>query len=311
MERGKTVFLRHTTRVKDGKTHVYWRLVRSVRRDGRVVQETVAQLGELDDEGRARARSLALQWRGRRSGQMELFEDRVPRSEPIAVRLDGLRLERSRQFGPVWLGLHLWRMLELDRLCLKLMPGGRAKVAWSQMATILVLARLCEPSSELHVAETWYRQTALEDLLGVRTEWVNDDRLYRALDQLVVHKEAFEKHLQRRLGKLFALEYDLLLYDVTSTYFEGLGAKNELAKRGHSRDHRPDCQQVCIALVVTRDGIPLGYEIFEGNRVDVTTVKDIVQAMEKRFGLAGRIWVMDRGMNSGKNLDWLRSTGRK
>jgi transposase len=179
------------------------------------------------------------------------------------------------------------------------------------MAAVLVIARLCEPSSELHIAESWYRRTALEDLLALPGEAVNDDRLYRSLDRLLPHKEALERHLKARLGELFALEYDLLLYDVTSTYFEGLAAGNALAQRGYSRDHRPDCKQVCIALVVTREGMPLGYEVFAGHRVDVTTVEEIVETMEARFGLAQRIWVMDRGMVSAENLTWLKESGRR
>jgi transposase len=179
------------------------------------------------------------------------------------------------------------------------------------MAAILVMARLCEPSSELSIAQSWYRSTALDDILGVREHWVNDDRLYRALDRLLPHKASIEAHLRQKLGELFALDYDLLLYDVTSTYFEGLAERNELAQRGYSRDHRGDCKQVCLALVVTREGLPLGYEVFAGNRVDVTTVEEIVSAMETRFGLAQRIWVMDRGMVSQANVEWLQSTGRR
>src|SRR3989441_3378456 len=179
------------------------------------------------------------------------------------------------------------------------------------MAAVLVLARVCEPSSELHIAETWYRGTALEDLLAVPAPLVNDDRLYRAVDRRAAPKPALEQHLVTRLGELFALDYDLLLYDVTSIYFEGLADANPLARRGHSRDHRPDCKQVCLALVVTRDGMPLGYEVFAGNRTDVTTVEEIVEAMEARYGLAQRIWVMDRGMTSADNLEWLRETGRR
>jgi transposase len=179
------------------------------------------------------------------------------------------------------------------------------------MATVLVVARLCEPSSELHIAEAWYRHTALEDLIGLPAGQVNDDRLYRALDRLLPHKGALEQHLRARWGELFALDYDLLLYDVTSTYFEGEAAANPLAQRGYSRDHRPDCKQVNIALVVTREGIPLGYELFAGNRADVTTVKEIVETMERRYGLASRIWVMDRGMASADNLSWLKASGRR
>jgi transposase len=179
------------------------------------------------------------------------------------------------------------------------------------VAAILVIARLCEPSSELYVAERWYPRTALEDLIGVPAEAVNDDRLYRVLDHLVWHKSDLEHHLKKRLGELFEIDYDLLLYDVTSTFFEGLAEQNAMARRGYSRDHRPDCLQVCIALVVTRDGMPLGYEVFDGNTTDVTTVKTIIGTMETRYGLARRIWVMDRGMCSKENIAWLQETGRQ
>jgi len=304
------LYLRHSVRRKNGKRHSYWRLVRAVRRDGKVVQETVAQLGELDAAGRANARLLAQQITGV-PPQPELFEAATRDAQALAVRLDRVSVERARGFGGVWLGWQLWRALKLDELCAQLMPAGREAIPWSQMAAGLVIARLTEPSSELHIAEDWYRTTALEDLLGLPEERVNDDRLYRALDRLLPHKPALEQHLRRRLGELFALEYDLLLYDVTSTYFEGLAARNALAQRGYSRDHRPDCKQVCIALVVTREGMPLGYELFAGNRTDVTTVEEIVAQMEQRYGLAQRIWVMDRGMTSAENLAWLQRTGRR
>jgi transposase len=307
----RRVYLRHTTVRKDGKTHTYWSLVRSVRREGKVRQETVAQLGELDARGRASARALARQITGR-ADQRELFEQEpAPTGDTVQVQLDRVRVERSRSFGDVWLGWTLWRALGLDGVCAEHVVEGRESVPWSMMAAILVIARLCEPSSELHIAEDWYRRTALEDLLGVAAEQVNDDRLYRALDKLLPHKVAVEQHLKKRFGELFAIEYDLLLYDVTSTYFEGLAANNPQAKRGYSRDHRPDCKQVCIALVVTREGVPLGYEVFDGNRVDVTTVEEIVGTMEARYGIANRIWVMDRGMTSAHNLEWLRKTGRR
>jgi hypothetical protein len=304
------VYLRHSIRRKNGKTHTYWRLVRSVRRGRKVYQETVAQLGELDDEGRADARLLARRMTGGRSDQRELFEE-TPSAEVVPVRLDRVRLERQRQFGDVWLAWMLWRTLELDRVFAEILPAGRETVPWATMAAVLVMARLCEPSSELHIAEDWYRRTALEDLLGLAPELVNDDRLYRALDAIEPHKVKIEQHLKARLGELFHLDYDLMLYDVTSTYFEGLAQGNEIAKRGHSRDHRSDCTQVCIALVVTREGMPLGYEVFAGSRTDVTTVEEIVETMERRFGLAKRVWVMDRGMTSEGNLEWLQSTGRR
>jgi transposase len=301
----------HTRRFKDGKSHVYWRLVRSVRRGRKVVQQTVAQLGELDTEGRLRAAALARSIAGRASEcwQGQLF-DRTEPTGSVAVKLDGVRLERSRSFGAVWLGWILWRALKLDELCGALLTSKRDTVSWAEVVAILVIGRLCEPSSELHVAESWYRTTALEDLLGMSTENIYDERLYRALDRLLPHKEAIEKHLVKRLGELFDLEYDLLLYDVTSTYFEGL-ADPTIAKRGYSRDHRPDCVQVNIALVVSREGMPLGYEIFAGNTTDVTTVQQIVERMEDRFGKVNRVWVMDRGMVSAENIAWLNATGRR
>jgi transposase len=304
------VYLRHSTVRKDGKTHVYWRLVRSVRRGRKVVQETVAHLGELDAQGRAKARALARQITGR-GDQASLFEERPGAAAAAKVRLDRIRLERGRSFGDVWLGWTLWRALRLDGVCEELLPAGREAVSWARMAAVLVLARLCEPSSELHIAEDWYRRTALEDLLALPAGHVNDDRLYRALDRLLPHKEALERHLVKRLGELFDLSYELLLYDVTSTYFEGLALQNSLAQRGYSRDHRPDCKQVCIALVVTREGMPVGYEVFAGNRTDVTTVEEIVETMEARYGVAERIWVMDRGMTSAENIEWLQETGRR
>jgi transposase len=305
------VYLRHATRRKDGKTHVYWQLVRSVRRGAKIVQETVAQLGELDGQGRARAKELARSICGQASAsfQGELFEQAKP-GEAVAVKLDGIRLERSRGFGAVWLGWLLWRALKLDELLSELLPRARERVSWAEVIVILVTARLCEPSSELHVAERWYRTTALEDLLGVSSEQIYDERLYRALDRVLPHKEAIEKHLVQRLGELFELDYDLLLYDVTSTYFEGV-ADPVIAERGHSRDHRPDCVQINIALVVTREGMPLGYEIFSGGTTDVTTVKQIVESMESRFGKVNRVWVMDRGMVSAKNIAWLNATKRR
>ncbi len=302
------MYLRHSVRRKNGKQHTYWRLVRALRRGGKVVQETVAQLGELDADGRAHARLLAQQITGT-DQQRELFKPAASEEQRIAVRLDRVCIERGRSFGGVWLGWKLWRALKLDELCAELMPEGREAIAWAQMAAVLVIARLSEPASELHIAEDWYRKSALDDLLGLPVERVNDDRLYRALDRLLPHKQALEQHLRRRLGELFALEYDLLLYDVTSTYFEGLAQRNALAQRGYSRDHRPDCKQVCIALVVTREGMPVGYEVFAGNRTDVTTVEEIVEQMEARYGLARRIWVMDRGMSSADNLSWLQRTG--
>ena len=309
--RDDLLYLRHSTVKKDGKTHTYWRLVRSVRVGSKVIQKTVAQLGELDAAGRADAKQLARRITGRASEQRDLFEAAPEPGRRIAVKLDQVRIEKGRAFGDVWLAWTLWRALKLDEACERLVPRGRESVPWSTMAAVLVIARLCEPSSELHIAQDWYRRTALEDIVGVPAEQVNDDRLYRALDALLPHKAAIEQHLKQRLGELFELDYDLLLYDVTSTYFEGEAMANPQAKRGHSRDHRRDCKQICIALVVTREGVPLGYEIFDGNRTDITTVEEIVSTMERRFGRSNRVWVMDRGMTSEDNLAWFWQTNRR
>ena len=303
------MYLRHTTRRKDGKVHRYWRLVRSVRVGRRVIQQTVAHLGELDDRGRLEARALARHLIGAPE-QAVLFDD-GSRDVAVPVRLKGVRVERSRQFGDVYLALALWRGTGLAGLCEELLPAGRERVAWEKMAAVLVAARLCEPSSELHIAEDWYRRTALADLLQLADDQVNKDRLYRALDHLLEHKAALEAHLSRRCGALFAIENEVLLYDVTSTYFEGQAEANALARRGYSRDHRPDCKQVCIALVVTFDGFPLGYEVFPGNTHDSRTLQTIVATMEARHGVVGRVWIGDRGMASAENLAWLRASGRR
>jgi transposase len=303
------MYLRHTTVCKNGKAHTYWRLVRSVRVGARVRQETVAQLGELDAAGRVRARALAEAIVGVEH-QPGLFDEPAP-AEPVTVDLRRFHLERGRRFGDVWLGLRLWQALELDSALGDWLPAGREEIAWHQMAAVLVLARFCEPASELQIAEDWFRRTALGDLLGIAEHKVNDDRLYRALDRLLPCKGALEVHLKSRLGRLFRLEYDLLLYDITSTYFEGEAAANPQARRGHSRGHRRDCKQVLIGLVVTRDGYPLGYEVFAGNRHDSTTVQQIVTRMEDRYGQQGRIWVLDRGMVSEATLAWLRARGAR
>ncbi|MBV9695892.1 MAG: IS1634 family transposase [Gammaproteobacteria bacterium] len=303
------MYLRYTTRRKDGKVHRYWRLVRSVRVGGRVIQQTVAQLGELDARGRVQARALARQLIGEPE-QSGLFDD-GKQQMTVPVRLKGVRVDRSRQFGDVYLALALWRGAGLAELCERLLPSGKEAVPWAKLAAVLVAARLCEPSSELHIAEDWYRRTALCDLLQLDGDLVNKDRLYRGLDLLLEYKAALEAHLSRRAGELFAVDNEVLLYDVTSTYFEGEAEGNALARRGYSRDHRPDCKQVCIALVVTFDGFPLGYEVFAGNTHDSRTVQTIVDTMEARHGVVGRVWIADRGMSSAENLAWLRQTGRR
>lgn len=303
------MYLRYTTRKKDGKVHRTWRLVRSVRIGRRVIQQTVTHLGELDEAGRLRARALARALIGEPE-QADLFDDGT-RDQTIGVRLKGVRVENGRHFGSIYLALALWRACRLDEFAAAHIPAGKEEVPWEKMAAVLVAARLCEPSSELHIAKDWYRRTALSDLLQLNDALVNKDRLYRALDELLPHKAALEAHLSKRVGELFAVDNEVLLYDVTSTYFEGEAAANAQAKRGYSRDHRPDCKQVCIALVVTFDGFPLGYEVFPGNTHDSTTVQQIVETMEARHGTVGKVWIMDRGMASAENLAWLRQTGRR
>lgn len=301
------MYLRRCYRSKDGKRHAYWALVESYRTARGPRQRVVAWLGAMDERGRLGVRGSAQQQQRQR--QVELFEEHEP--EWVEVDLKRVRVERSRKFGGVWMGRELMRQLGLDEFFRRTLAQGREEVPWAVMAEVLVLGRLCEPSSELHLAERFYEASALDDLLGVPSEKVNDDRLYRALDALLPHKQALEKQLKEKLGELFELDYDLLLYDVTSTYFEGEAANNPLAVRGYSRDHRPDCQQVNIALVVSRCGMPLGYEVFAGNRNDATTVEQMVGHIEGLYGKANRIWVMDRGMVSQDNVEYLREGGRR
>jgi len=307
------MFLKRLQRRKNGKGHTYWALVESIRTAKGARHRVVAYLGDLKKNERNGWAQLGRQLKGQARPQPSLFDpphyDDPAADEPVLVKLKNIRLQRLRDFGDVWLALGLWRLLELDRLLANLMPAGRQEVAWEQVAAILAIARFCEPSSELHIADTWYRRTALEDLLGVGVKQVNHRRLYAGLDQLLPHKGAIEKHLKERLGGLFDLDYELLLYDVTSTYFEGACQANPMAQRGYSRDNRPDCLQVCIGLVVTTDGIPLGYEVYDGNTNDSKTVEAIVAAMEAKYGRAHRIWVMDRGMVSEDNLKFLRRRG--
>jgi hypothetical protein len=307
------MFLRRYERRSGGRRRTYWALVESVRTGRGSRQRVVAYLGELRRSEQSGWAQLGRTLSGHQKPRRALFDpphyDEPSDDEPVLVRLQGVRLERLRDFGDVWMALGLWRLLGLDTLLEKLAPAGREEVPWPVVAAILCIARFCRPQSELHIKSSWYRGTALEDLLGVPVQKVHTDRLYDGLDWLLPHKPAIERHLKARLGDLFDLEYDLLLYDITSTYFEGECSANGLAKRGYSRDNRPDCLQVCIGLVVTHDGIPLGYEVFAGNRNDATTVEEIVEAMEKNYGRANRIWVMDRGMVSEGNLKFLRSRG--
>jgi transposase len=309
------MFIRQCQRTKNGKRHAYWALVESYRGERGPRQRVVAWLGRLDEAGRLGVQRVVDRRDSAASAQRQgtLFDDEPAEPcEPrwVEVNASAVRVENCRQFGGPWLARELIRRLRLDEFFARVMPPGRESVPWSLSALVLVIARLLEPSSELHTSEQWYPKTALPELLGVPANRVDDNRLYRALDRLLPHKAELEVHLKGRLGELFGLEYDLLLYDVTSTYFEG-GAHFDLAQRGYSRDQRGDCKQVCIGLVVSRCGMPLGYEVFAGNTADVTTVEHIVETMEKRYGKSDRIWVMDRGMVSQANLEFLRQDGRR
>ena len=267
------MYLRHDILRKNGKAYSYWRLVKSVRVGKKVRQQTVADLGPLNRAGQEQARALARKLGGDQE-QPGLFDPPIDK-EVAEIRLNGVRLERVRRFGDVWLAMKLWRMAGLDTFFEKCLPVGREDIPWSTMAEILTVARLCEPSSELHIAEDWIRKTSLANMLLIDESVINEDRLYRGLDEMLPFKEALEKHLKDKWEGLFEVSYDLLLYDVTSTYFEGQAAGNPQAQRGYSRDHRGDCKQVCVGLVVTKGGFPLGYEQFPGNLHDSETVKQI------------------------------------
>jgi hypothetical protein len=297
------MYVRRCYRTKNGKRHGYWALVESYRTTRGPRQRVVTYLGDVDEQGR-------MVWPSSDGTyQQSLYEAQEP--QWVEIDLTRVRVERTRDFGGPWLGATLLQRLDLPRFLETVLPSSRAEIPWPAMALVLVLSRLCAPSSELHLAEHLYEHSALPDLLGVPAAKVNEDRLYRALDQLLPHKAAVEQHLKDRLGQLFAIQYDLLLYDVTSTYFEGEAARNPQAQRGYSRDHRPDCKQVNLALVVTREGLPLGYELFAGNRNDVTTLREIVETMERRYGLADRIWVLDRGLVSEEHVAWLKAHRRR
>ncbi len=299
------MFIRKLTRKKDGKTHAYWALVESYRTARGPRQRIVSYIGEIDTEGKLGVRLADPE----KQRQKELFEEQTPKW--VAVDIKSVRVERTRRFGDIWLCLELIKRLGLNQLLNDLFPNGREKIRWADLVLILLVARFCDPKSELYIAEHFYGHTALADLLDIPAEDIYDNRLYRALDKLLPHKEALQSHLKERFETLFDIQYDILLYDVTSTYFEGEAKKNSQAKRGYSRDKRFDCKQVCIALIVTKEGIPLGYEVFAGNRQDVTTVEEIVTKIESQYGAADRIWVMDRGMISAENIEFLKKGNRR
>jgi transposase len=307
------VFLQRHRKEAGGEDYDYWSLVKTVRTARGPRHQIVARLGKLDGSQVRTARSWsdldALLEGSPCSQQLDFEQSSSPAPLWKEIDVRAVRVERMRQFGRVYLGLALWRRLGLHTLLAKLLPPGHEEVEWDLIGCILTLGRFCAQPSELSVAERWYEDTALEDLLGVPLDKVNETRLYRGLDVLLEQKEALCQHLLARCRDWFGVGFEFLLYDVTSTYFEGQALLNRKAARGYSRDHRPDCKQVCIGLVVTPEGLPIAYEVFAGNRNDVTTLQEIVQMMEQKYGQAQRVWVVDRGMVSEDNLQWLRERG--
>jgi len=311
------MFLRRYRRTKDGETHTYYALVESVRTESGPRQRTVAYLGELNhDQERRWQRTVLFHNRQGEGQQLRLFPDDEHACLPddpdvIRISLKSVGWANPRGFGDVWLGLWLWRHLKLDEIVERHVPHGKETIHPADIVAIEVINRLCAPCSEFALAEHWYASTGLEDLLGVPDSSITKDRLYRTLDRLLNAQEAIERDLKEQLGTLFRLDYSLVLYDLTSTYFEGLSAANELACRGYSRDHRGDCKQVVVALVLTRDGFPLAHRTFAGNTRDLKTVQTIVTDIETQFGKSQRIWVMDRGMISDESLSFLGEAGRR
>ena len=308
------MFLRSHARSKDGKDHTYWSLVETVRTPDGPRQRTLCYLGELNSSAQARwLKTVEVFNEQGEAQQLKLFPSQVepPAGDPEVVRvlLNKVRLERTRQFGACWLGLELWKRLELDRFFEAAVDADPADVPWSRVTALLTINRLCAPGSELAIEQRWYPSTALDDLLGIEEGKINDTRLYRCLDRILPHKTKLERHLKERYGELFGAEFDVLLYDLTSTYVEGAAQNNPMMRRGYSRDHRRDCEQMVIALIVNQEGFPFSYETFDGNRADVTTMETILRMVERKYGKARRIWVFDRGIVSEQNLAAIRKRG--
>ena len=312
------MFLRRHRKVVDDVSYDYWTLCESHRTASGPRQRVVATLGKLDsaelaDDAGWEDLGALLEGRprGKKAHQPELGgSPAMAATQPAAqwevANVAALRVERVRDFGEVWLGLALWHRLGLGKLIESLVEPGKEEVSWADVASVLTVGRFCAQRSELGIAEHWYERTALEDITGVPLSKINDDRLYRGLDVLGAHKDKLCGHLMERYRDWFGVQFEFLIYDVTSTFFEGAAEENEKAARGYSRDQRSDCKQVCIGLVCSPEGLPLSFEVFAGNRNDVTTVEQIVTDMERKYGAAQRVWVMDRGMVSEKNIAFLR-----
>ena len=312
------MFLRATIRKKDGKEHRYWSVVESRRvARGRVIQRHVLYLGEINS-------SQELAWRksievldesARGPRSLALFpEDRceglVAHESIVRLRLSQLRLCRPRQWGACWLALTLWQELRLDEFWAERLPASRKRTHWDQVLFVLVAYRLIEPGSEWRLHRHWYGRTALGDLLGADESLADIHTLYACHDRLLDHKEALFSHLIGRWRDLFNVSFDVLLYDLTSTYFESDPPLDEDDKRrhGYSRDHRPDCMQIVIALVVTPQGLPLAYEVLPGNTADSTTLRSFLARIERQYGKARRVWCMDRGVPTEVVLEEMRAS---
>jgi transposase len=311
------MFLKRRVRHKDGKDHIYYSVCESLRvHSGRVIQRQVLHLGELNTtQIESWQRTLEVidgDDHGRRL-QRRLFADRegaAPAADDvIEIRLSSLRVREPRRFGDCWAGCRLWQELGFDAFWQQRLGNERGEVPWAKVLELLAVNRLLDPRSELFVHEKWFPQTAMDVLLDCDFAVAHKDRLYRCLDRIVEHKGELEQHLASKWKDLFGASFDIILYDLTSTYFEGSAEGVAKAKRGYSRDHRPDCKQLVIALVVTAEGFPLTYEIFDGNKIDSTTLKHIVEAVEGKHGKARRVWVFDRGITTEDNLKWLRERG--
>jgi transposase len=309
------MFLRSNKRIKDGKEHRYYTVVESRRlRSGKVAQRQVLYLGEINDSQQAAWRQTleVFDEREQRFTPLSLFpEDRpVPADavDSVQVKLREMKLERARPYGNCWLGCELWRQLQLDRFWSGKLPPGRESVAWPQVLELLVVNRLIDPGSEFHVHRQWFDHSAMDVLLGQDFAVAEKDRLYRCLDRVLAHKPDLFLHLQQRWKDLFDAEFDLLLYDLTSTYVEGEAEQNPKAQYGYSRDGRPDCKQVVIGLVMTPTGLPLAYEVMDGNTSDKTTLRSFLDRIESLYGKARRVWLMDRGIPTEALLQEMRTS---
>jgi len=304
--------------MKDGKEHRYYSIEESRRlQSGRVVQRRVLYLGEINDSQQAAWRKTLEVFDEQRQDYttLSLFpEDRpVPAEavDSVQVKLSEMKLRRARPYGNCWLGCELWRRLELDRFWEEKLERGREEVSWAQVLQLLVVNRLIDPGSEFRVHRQWFDQSAMDVLLGVDFAVAEKDRLYRCLDRILKHKRDLFVHLQQRWKNLFAVSFDVLLYDLTSTYVEGEAEQNPKAKRGYSRDGRPDCKQVIVALVITPEGFPLAYEVMDGNTSDKTTLRGFLARIEELYGKARRVWLMDRGIPTEAVLQEMRQAERQ